>query len=257
MRAEFILIVIWCSAAITHLIAVEDPGTQTPAGITWPAGIWECHGTARLRGQTTSERFWLRLMPSDKTYGRNRILQVVYTPPLPAELGGTHLADAPFWLLDPHARLIAWNDRGSSSQMQPDAGAYVVSRERTPTDHTDMIMDEKRFTVDRGWDRTAAPLLLAMTWRADSVAVAMPCIDLFGDAPLSTIAWNGAQVTLETGATKESWQVQPDAEGRLAKLTDAKGVELVNITQWLATGPTSRPAAPGPAAPEPSLKPIK
>ena len=205
--------------------AVED------SGLVLPPGTWECHGTARLRGQTTAERFWLRLLPADPAYGNNRIVQVVYTPPLPTVLGGTHLSDTPFWLLDPRTRLMAWNDRGTSSQMQPAPGAYQVTRERTPSDHTDIVLDEKKFTVNRGWDRTATPLLLALSWRVGT-SVTLPCIDLFGDEPETTVSWQGPQVMV--GA--DTWNVIPDDHGRLAKLQDAQGVDVVTITAWLATG---------------------
>ena len=203
-------------------------------GLALPSGIWECHGTAKLRGQTTASRFWIRILPPDATYGHHRIVQVVYTPPVPATLGGTHLSDTPYWLLDTRTRLMAWNDRGTSSLMQPAAGAYQVTRERTPSDDTNIVLDEKKFTVSRGWDRTAAPLLLALSWRLNTELV-LPCIDLFGNEPDTTISWHGPQVHLGS----DTWTVLADEQGRLAKLLDASGAEVLSVTAWLASGTSS------------------
>lgn len=213
------------SAALCVLPAADD------SGIVLPAGTWEFHGTAKLRGQTAPERFWLRLLPTDPVYGHNRIVQVLYTPPVAAVLGGTHLSDTPFWLLDSRTRLMAWNDRGTSSQMQPATGAYQVTRERTPSDHTDILLDEKKITVNRGWDRTATPLLLALAWRADTT-MTLPCVDLFGDEAETTISWKGTNVMFGS----DTWKVTPDGQGRLAKLHDAQGAEVVAVVAWLATG---------------------
>ena len=201
------------------------------SGISLPTGTWECHGTAKLRGQSDAERFWLRLKPTDAAYGHLRIVEVVYTPPTPAMLGGTHLSDTPFWLLDTRTRLMAWNDRGTSSQMQPSAGVYQVTRDRTPSDQTDIVLNEKKFAVNRGWDRTAAPLLLALSWRADTDLM-VPCVDLFGDEPDTTLSWHGPEVHVGS----DTWKVTADEHGRLAKLHDAQGGEVVSVTAWLATG---------------------
>lgn len=216
------------------MVAFSTPQALSAAdntGIDLPAGIWECHGTATLRGQPTASRFWIRLLSPDATYGHNRIVQVVYTPPIPATLGGTHLSDTPYWLLDTRTRLMAWNDRGTSSLMQPAAGAYQVTRDRTPSDDTNIVLDEKKFTVSRGWDRTAAPLLVALSWRTNTEFV-LPCIDLFGNEPDTTISWQGPQVHLGS----DKWTVVADEHGRLAKLQDASGAEMVSVTAWLASG---------------------
>ncbi len=221
-----------------RMLAAED---LSPA---LPAGTWEVHGNAKLRGQSLADRFWLRLLPADPVYGRNRILQVVYTPPPATALGGTRLSDTPFVLLDPHSRLMAWNDRGSSSQMQPAAGMYVVGRDRTPSDDTNIVIDEKKLSVERGWDRSLAPLLLALLWRTESTA-SFPCVDLFGDEPTTTLSWHGPLVT----CGQDTWQVMADANGRLAKLLDAQGGELVSVSAWLASGTASGTAAGTAASP--------
>jgi hypothetical protein len=215
-----------------RMLAAED---LSPA---LPSGTWEVHGKAKLRGQDVAARFWLRLLPTDPVYGRNRILQVVYTPPPPAALGGTHLSDTPFVLLDPRSRLMAWNDRGSSSQMQPATGMYIVGRDRTTSDDTNIIVDEKKFSVERGWDRSLVPLLLALLWQAESTA-SLPCVDLFGDAPTTMLSWHGPLVT----CGQDTWRVVADANGRLAKLLDAQGGELVSVSAWLATGTVASPTS--------------
>lgn len=197
---------------------------------TLPAGVWECHGTARLRGQTEAQRFWLRLMPPDRQYGGNRVLQVVYTPPDAAALGGTHLADVPFVLLDEHARVVAWNERSGMSQTAPGA-AYRVTRDRTPDDRTDIVTDVRDVSGERGWDLTIAPLLLALTWRTASAAE-LPLVDLYGDAPASSVSWNGPSVRL-AGA---ELRIEPDARGRAARVVDGQGTHLVAVSTWLKEG---------------------
>ncbi len=200
-----------------------------------PDGTWECHGTVRLRGQEQAERFWLRLLPPDKEFAGNRVLQIVYTPSPASALGGTHLADVPFVLLDGNARVMAWNDRAGMSQVTPGkagTATYVASRDRTPTDHTEIVTDERIIPGERGWDRTLAPVLLALVWRADQKLL-LPCVDLFADEPTATIAWDGPAVTL----AGQQLRVEPDTGGRLKRLVDAQGTPVVTITDWLKEGP--------------------
>ena len=200
-----------------------------------PEGTWECHGVARLRGQEKLQQFWLRLLPPDKEFAGNRVVQVVYTPPGTAALGGTHLTDVPFILLDAHSRILAWNDRKGMSQMTPGkagTATYVVSRDRTPTDHTQIVTDEKTIPGERAWDRTLAPLLLTLAWRPQQ-NVMLPCVDLFGDETISTVSWNGPAVSL----AGQDLQVEADASGRVKRLVDVHGDPLVTITAWLKEGP--------------------
>lgn len=224
------ILTLLCCLIATWLSAADE------AGIALADGTWECHGTAQLPGQATAERFWLRLMPPDKKFGRNRMLQVVYTPPLPATVGGTHLADTPFLLLDARARLVAWNDRGSNTLAQPGKETYVVTRDRTPGDHTDLVLNEQTFTGERGWDRTAVPLLLTIAWHAGTTAT-LPCVDLFGDQPATTVSWAGEQVTMGT----VSWRIEADAHGRLKSLRDVQGTALISVSEWLTSGATTSP----------------
>lgn len=212
--------------------AADLPSLPLPS---LPTGTWECHGTVKLRGQDTAERFWLRLLPPDKEFAGNRVLQLVYTPPPATALGGTHLADVPFVLLDTNARVMAWNDRAGMSQVTPGkagSATYVASRDRTPTDHTEIATDERIIPGERGWDRSLAPLLLALVWRADQ-HVQLPCVDLFADEPSTTVSWNGPLVEV----AGQQLRVVPDAAGRLQTLVDAQGVALVTVTGWLKEGP--------------------
>jgi hypothetical protein len=200
-----------------------------------PAGTWSCHGTATLRGQTAAERFWLRLLPPDRAFGGNRVLQVVYTPPPAQALGGTHLADVPFLLLDEQARVVAWNERSGLSHAAPGSTAattWIVQLDRTPENHTELVSQERQVPGPRGWDRSIAPLLLAMVWRADTTAQ-LPVVDLFGDEPPAVCSWNGAQVTLD----QQKLTIEADTAGRLRRLVDVTGSPLVVVQEWLATGP--------------------
>ena len=213
------------------LVVVQMQAADLP---NLPAGTWECHGTVRLRGQEKPQQFWLRLLPPDKEFAGNRVLQVVYTPPDTAALGGTHLADVPFILLDSNSRVMAWNDRKGMSQMTPGkagTATYVVSRDRTPTDHTEIVADEKTIPGARGWDRTLAPLLLTLVWRPDQ-KMQIPCVDLFADEAVSTVTWNGPVVSL----AGQTLQVEADATGQVKRLVDAHGDARVTITAWLKEG---------------------
>ncbi len=218
------------------LIGVQSHAAEKTAdtGIILPPGIWECHGSVTLRGQTAPERFWLRLLMPDPALGRHRLMQLVYTPPSVTALGGTHLADTPFVLLDARSLVVAWNDRGSSTVMQPGKATYVVSRDRTPSDHSNIILDEHKITGERGWDRTIAPLLLALAWRRDT-SMSMPCIDFFGDEPATTMSWQGEAARCGT----DVWRIEADGQGRLQSLKqvrDGATVTVLTVAEWLATG---------------------
>ncbi len=219
---------------LSLLVMVSAVAADLPGLPLLPAGTWECHGTVQLRGQTAPERFWLRLLPPDKEFAGNRVLQIVYTPPPQAALGGTHLADVPFVLLDSHSRIMAWNDRNGMSQMTPGkagSATYVVSRDRTPTDHTEIVADERIIPGERAWDRTVAPLLLALVWRAGQ-EVSLPCVDLFADEPASTVSWLGPAVACHG----QTLQVEADAGGRVHRVVDAQGTPVLVVTAWLQEG---------------------
>ena len=211
--------------------------TGSPDLPTLAAGTWECHGTATLAGQTQAQRFWLRLLPPDAKFGGNRMLQLVYTPADPAALGGTHLGDSPFLLLDEHARLVAWNDRAGLTQATSStkAGAtYHVTRERMADEtvanqapHT----VPRSFSGERGWEATTALLLLALAWRADTRAQ-IPLYDLFGEGATAAISWSGTTVS----CAGRAWRIEADAQGRLKRLLDEHGMPLVIVQEWLKEG---------------------
>jgi hypothetical protein len=197
-------------------------------------GLWECHGQVRLRGQSVAEPFWFRLLPSDPKFGGNRLLQLVYTPPPAAILDGTHLADAPFLLLDAHARLVAWNDRAGMSQIAPGpagTATYVATRDRTPNDQSTVTTHERRLGGERGWELSVAPLLLALVWRQDSQAE-LPCVDLYGDAPSAIVRWHGTEVAI----ADQVFTISADPQGRLQRLGRPGEPPVLTITAWLKEG---------------------
>ena len=221
------------SALMLALLALV-PGLAMAAEASLPAGTWSCHGTAILRGQLVPERFWIRLLPPDPSFGGHRVLQVVYTPSPPQALGGTHLADVPFLLLDDQARIVAWNERTGVSQAAPGstaAATWVVTLDRTPENHTELVSEQRQVPGPRGWDRSIAPLLLALSWRVGTRAE-LPLVDLFGDESAARCAWDGTSVSLD----KQVLTVEPDADDRLKRLVDANGSPLVVVQEWLSSG---------------------
>ena len=221
------------SALVLGLLILVQ-GLASAAEFGLPTGTWSCHGTAILRGQGAPERFWLRLLPPEPSFGGHRVLQVVYSPPPPQALGGTHLADVPFLLLDDQARIVAWNERSGLSQAAPGstaAATWVVTLDRTPENHTELVSQQRQVPGPRGWDRSIAPLLLALSWRAGTRAD-LPLVDLFGDQAPARCTWNGTAVNLD----QEALTVEPDADGRLKRLIDAKGTPLVVVQDWLSSG---------------------
>ena len=221
------------SALLLTLFAAADMRAMA-AEVSLPSGTWSCHGTVALRGQASLERFWLRLLPPDSAFGGHRVVQVVYTPPPPLALGGTHLADVPFLLLDDEARIVAWNERSGLSQAAPGstaAATWVVTLDRTPENHTEIVSQQRQVPGPRGWDRSIAPLLLALVWRTGTRS-ALPLVDLFGDEPASQCAWDGTSVTMG----KQLLTVEPDADGRLKRLIGDNGSPLVVVQEWLSTG---------------------
>ena len=201
------------SALVLGLLILVQ-GLASAAEFGLPTGTWSCHGTAILRGQGAPERFWLRLLPPEPSFGGHRVLQVVYSPPPPQALGGTHLADVPFLLLDDQARIVAWNERSGLSQAAPGstaAATWVVTLDRTPENHTELVSQQRQVPGPR----------------AD-----LPLVDLFGDQAPARCTWNGTAVNLD----QEALTVEPDADGRLKRLIDAKGTPLVVVQDWLSSG---------------------
>ncbi|HAT11534.1 MAG TPA: hypothetical protein DCS97_13280 [Planctomycetes bacterium] len=194
-----------------------------------PAGPLSLHGT--LAG----ERFWAKLGGPDPAYGGNRVLEVVYTPPKPETLGGAHLIDCPFLLLDDRLRLVAWNGRDTLARVVANATGYAVTREilRATEDAKDQVPApvERQVAGARGWDERLAPLLLALTWQPGSRGE-VPCHDLFATISTpSAVSWRDRQVVI----AGRPYSATADAAGRLLRLDDAAGQPAISVTAWIAT----------------------
>jgi hypothetical protein len=183
-----------------------------------------------LHGTFAGQPFWARLTLPDKQFGNNRVLQLVYTPASDADLGGAHLSDCPFLLLDPHLRIVAWNGRDSGTQAVPAApSGYSITREVSIVEGGDKRIDlqQRAISGERGWDLRAAPVLLALGWRRGS-SFTTRAIDLFGPrhSEALTITWQDAAITIAGSA----YTVIPDEHGRLKSLTAADGTTLISVT---------------------------
>ncbi len=218
------LIVGAASVPPCRLMAAEPEAAAT--AVTLPnvdAPQQELHGT--FAGQ----RFWARLTPADKQFGNNRVMQLVYTPPIAAELGGAHLSDCPFLLVDPHMRVVAWNGRDSGSKAVPAApSGYAITRETTIGDGVDKRIDLVARTLagERGWDLRIAPVLLAIGWRPTGTA-SVRVVDLFGprSAESMTLTWNDTAVTI----AGIMYTVVADEAGRLKSLNAADGSAVLTV----------------------------
>jgi len=191
-----------------------------------PTVVTELHGTFR------GERFWMRLNLPDKRFNGQRMLELLYTPPKPAEIAGALLVDCPFLLLDDHLRLLAWNGRDTTQRVLPTAKGYAITRafESATEDGKDVApdSDERTIAMARGWDERLAPLLLAVAWRSGSTGE-VPIADLFGPpGTVSTISWTDGAVIIAGRPHRD----QADANGRLARLNDAAGTAVLTVAAW-------------------------
>lgn len=216
-----ILRLLTCICLLAVAMAGDDLLPKAPAG------------TVELHGTWDGARFWMRLNPPDAAYGNQRMLELVYTPPAPERLAGTHLPDAPFLLLDERLRLVAWNGRDTMSRVLAGAHGYAVTREleRATDDKKDVTpsSDERKVSGARGWDERLAPVLLALAWTAGSRGE-VPIYDLFGAAPVpSAASWRDQQVMI----AGRSFRAVADASGRLARLDDAAGNPALTVTAWI------------------------
>lgn len=182
-----------------------------------------------LHGTFAGQPFWARLTLPDKQFGNNRVLQLVYTPPGDADLGGAHLSDCPFLLVDSQLRVVAWNGRDTGTQAVPAApDGYSITREVSVVEGDDKRIDlqQRTITGERGWDLRAAPVLLALGWRSGTTFRAR-VIDLFGPRHGETllITWQDTAVTI--AGTPHT--AIPDDQGRLKSLTAADGSVLITI----------------------------
>jgi hypothetical protein len=210
---RWLLMVLCC--LLTVIAQAADPVA--------PVGLQVIHGT--FQGQP----FWLRLQAPDKQFGNNRVIELVYTPPTVAELKGTHITDCPFLLVDNAARIVAWNGRDIGSKVVPAAPTgYTITHERLMGEGDDRTITLENITVPgaTAWDLRIAPILLALTWKADSAAT-VRLIDFFGPrhGEALVLSWEGTAVTI----AGNQYTITPNQTGHLAALTAADGSKLITI----------------------------
>lgn len=220
IRAGLALALVLAAAA-----AGEDPLPRAPAAV------------AELHGTFAGARFWARLTLPKAEFGGHRVLELVYSPPAPTDLGGAHLPDCPYLLLDDRLRLVAWNGRDTLARAVYARTGYQVVREveGATEDGKDRVprADERAITAPPGWDERLAPVLLALAWRHGSAGT-VPCVDLFGPpAAASAVTWRDETATI----AGRSHRIRGDAAGRLAELTDASGATVLAVTAWIAPPP--------------------
>lgn len=182
-----------------------------------------------LHGRFNDQPFWLRLLPNDPVKG-GRILELVYTPPARGEIDDTVLIDCPFLLLDAHAGILAWNGRGGLSEItrEPDK-SYKIVREIQVGEGDASLTDSKMRTtipIEPLWDLRLAPIMLALTWKADTSA-RMRLMDFFGPRIKEDLylEWVGTEVTL-AGA---KLSVSQDTDRRFQSLVSTSGQSLITI----------------------------
>jgi hypothetical protein len=190
-------------------------------------------GVVEIQGTFEGARFWMRLKQPNADYGGHRMLELVYTPPSPSALGGAHLPDCPFLLLDERLRLVAYHGRNSLSRVTADAAGYAITREiegvtidggggPAPMGET------RRADGPRGWDERLAPLLLVLADRQPAQAQPrgeVPTYDLFGPSPTQTLAsWSGDAARI---AGRPYTLVRQ--HGRIARIDDASGRTLLTV----------------------------
>ena len=219
LRLAF-LTVLMLNTAFTAEPIVAEPVVAEPIA---PIGLDTFHGTF------ANAPFWFRLQAPDKQFGKNRVCELVYTPPKVEELAGTHLSDCPFLLVDAAARIVAWNGRDIGTKAVPAAPTgYQVTHERSVGTGEDrqISLDDIKIPGDLGWDLRIAPILLALTWKPDTSA-SVRLIDLFGPrhAEALTLSWKNTAVTM----AGVQYTITQNAQGQLATLTAADGTNLITV----------------------------
>jgi hypothetical protein len=198
------------------------PTSKAPAAIL-PTGQIELHG------RFNDQPFWLRLLPDDPAKG-GRIMQLVYTPPALGEINNTVLIDCPFLLLDAHAGILAWNGRGGLSEITRAADkSYKIVREIQVGEGDASLTDSKMRTtipIEPLWDLRLAPIMLALTWKADASA-RMRLMDFFGPRITEElyVEWVGTDVTL----AGVKYAVSTDDMRHFQALNDGQGRAIIAI----------------------------
>ncbi len=237
--------------AVVLLCGGTDLGAGEVVLPTAPAGVLECHGT--LAG----ERFWLRLETPSKEFGGNRVMNLLYTPPVPAMVAGARLPDCPRLLLDLHLRLVAYNGRGTLNQIVPagKGSGYSVVRElwvkeELPADQAGTgksageVPREQRRTITgaRTWDVRLAPLLVALAWRKSGPEASVRAMDFFGPAGEATVVtWQGDTVSIAGRALR----IEAGADGRVRRILDPAAAPgsatVLDVAAWIDPAPAPTP----------------
>ncbi len=191
---------------------------------TIPNGVHVFHG--KFNGQP----FWFRLQAPNKQFGENRVCELVYSPPTTASFNQTHISDCPLLLVDNAARIVAWNGRDIGTKAVPAApSGYSVTREYFEGEGEKRLIKLDTATIPggTGWDLHIAPILLALTWKADSTG-AVRVVDLFGTRQKESLAasWNGTTATI----ADVQYTITVDKDGKLAALTAPDATKTLEIT---------------------------
>jgi hypothetical protein len=222
------------AAVPTGTVAAAESAPTPPTASAVPAlesVAIELHGT--WNGQP----FWARLLHSDPHFANHRVLQLLWTPPLPDQIDGVHLVDCPFVLLDDQARVVAWNGRDGISQVVPSGSdSYLVTREKSRATGADTqpVAATRTIGGGRGWDLHLAQLLLALAWKAGSSAQ-VKVIDLFGAhaAEGMSAAWRNQEAVID----HVPYHITADAQGHLLRLEGAQGSLCLDVAARVNEGP--------------------
>ncbi len=213
------------AALAAAMLCVPRAGAEAaaPALPALPPAVIEIHG------QWGGQPFWARVLAANKDFGGNRVIQLSWQPPAPEALGGAHLVDCPFVLVDEHARIVAWDGRDSLAKVKPLAGGgYEVVRALVQGAGIDAqdVPQKRLIHSPRAWDCSLAPLLVALAWQAKTAA-SVPLVDLFGTHGGSgmQVSWNDGEVTIAGAACS----AVADASGRLARLQDGDGHAILTV----------------------------
>jgi len=179
-----------------------------------------------LSGVFDGKPLWARWLPKDPAFDHQRVLQVVYAPPAPAQLDHVQLSDCPFILLDAEARIVAWNGRSTASAVVSTTKGYRITRELDIPNDQQLRHDERVLTTPKTWDLRLVPLHLALVWSAKGSGTAS-AVDLFATKPGApvVITWSPGRLTVGPA----TWRPHPDGAGHLHQLFDSEGRERLRI----------------------------
>ncbi len=214
------------AAVAPPALNAASPATEAPAiGAPAPAAPT---GRAELHGTFNGQPFWARLGEPSAEFGGKRRLEIVYTPPAPEVVSGSVLHDSPLLLVDDRLALVAWDNRDGATGITTTAApaGYKVVREVHGAGEK-IELFARALVGAPAWDLRLAPLLLALSWRADGGMRAMRVIDFWGPgaAEPQLLTIDGTAV----GVGGERWTVEADGDGRLARLLGGDGTPLLTV----------------------------